>query len=231
MMGYEIRQFTDDLQAQNPVIVKVEYGSGTNGFNNIGMTITVGRATDGAGTLIKSASSPIWIYTSTGSNDVKPFYVSGDGGRINFGVGNITAANNWSIGFSIERFKDDSGSPTNSGVNIVCFGAGTKYQQGFLRVGGPFPLTVQTSLCCMAPYIGLGSYDGNIGLFPIHVMRGYTDNPDLGCCVYCLNDIATNVEIDMTILGTSHHYITLGFTIGNINGNTGQSFGVALRYE
>jgi len=231
MMGYEIRQFTDDLQAQTPVIVKVEYGSGTNGASNIGLTLTVGKASDGIGNLIGSAASPIWIYTSGGSNDAKPFYVSSDGGRINFGVGNITAASVWSIGFSIERFKDNSGVPTNAGVNIVAFGPSFKFQQCLPRYGSSFPNVIQPGLCCMAPYTGTGSYDGNIGLFPVHSMRGYTDNPDLGCCVYCISDIATNTGIDLTILGASHHYVALGFSIGAINGNTGQTFGVALRYE
>lgn len=55
--GYEIWRFPDALQATRPIFLKIEYGSGTNsGVPQ--MWVTVGTATDGAGTLSAHASFP-----------------------------------------------------------------------------------------------------------------------------------------------------------------------------
>ena len=227
IMGYEIREFSDALQATNPVIVKIEYGSGS-ATNNVAINVTVGRVSDGAGTLVGDVSATFAIKCSNTSTTAYDCYVSGASDRIGFAMFSHAT---YLLSLYIERTKSSAGANTSDGVNIVGTVANSNYQQYFAKKGLGNPLTVATpGICCLVPYSGTAVNGSDIGLFPIFPLIGYADNPDLGACVYFTADIAAATSISLTILGSSHTYITVAGAIGTINGNTSAK-SLAVRYE
>lgn len=228
IMGYEIRAFSDALQASNPVVVKIEYGSGSSNASNVAINVTVGRASDGAGTLVGEISSTFAIKCANTSTTAYDCYVSGASDRIGFAMfSNAT----YLLSLYIERTKSSAGANTVAGVNIVGTVASSNYQQYFAKKGLGNPFTIATpGICCLAPYSGTAVNGSDIGLFPIFPLLGYADNPDLGACVYFTADIAAATSVALTILGASHTYITVAGSIGTINGNTSAK-SLAVRYE
>ncbi|MFA5036901.1 MAG: hypothetical protein WC479_06970 [Candidatus Izemoplasmatales bacterium] len=228
MMGYEIRAFSDATQSSNPVIVKIEYGSGISSASNCAIHITLGRATDGAGNFVGTTTAVMVMRNSTNSTSASDCYVSGASDRVNFAMFSNTS---YIFMFTLERTKNANGSNNSNGVNAVWVYSGANYQQYFPKKGQGFPVSpASAGICCLCPYTGTASYGGNIGLFPILPYIGYADNPDLGACVYFTADISAATDISLTILGSSHTYKTMGNAIGTVNSNS-SSKSLALRYE
>jgi hypothetical protein len=83
----------------------------------------------------------------------------------------------------------------------------------------------------MAPYAGQGSYAGNLGVYPIYPLFGYSANPDLGGFVYFLNDIASGgCTMTINIYGQNHTYLLMGIKSGATNGNSSEA-SIAMRFE
>jgi len=214
VMGYEIRQFTDALQATAPVLIKMEYGSSASGSAGIcpGIKITVGSASDGAGALTGSTSSIFSLFcTSSDSTINYPSYVSSDGGRINLALW-ISETASLPLAFWVERLKDSSGNPTADGVNICYIGSATYSKQQFLPVAGvAFPPTPLNSFCCCFPTNTPATYNENIGIFPVYPHLGYSGNPDLGGLVYLPTELDCGGAImTINIYGVNHSYILMG---------------------
>jgi hypothetical protein len=215
VMGYEIRQFTDDLQAANPVIIKFEYGASTSGSGGPcpGIKITVGSASDGAGALTGSTSSVFSLF-STASDAVVfyPSYVSSDGGRVNLALW-ISETATLPLAFWIERLKDTNGAPIADGVNICYIGSATYSKQQFLPAGGgsAFPPAPLNSFCCCFPPSTPTTYNENIGIFPVYPHLGYSGNPDLGGLVYLPAELdCGGAVMTINLYGTNHSYILMG---------------------
>ncbi len=225
--GYEIRAFSDAEQSNNPIVVKIEYGAGVSAAANVGIRVTVGRASDGAGNLTGEISAAFVIRNGSANTTVRNCYVSGASDRISFAMFCNTT---YLIVYYIERTKTSAGANNANGVNLVGAYTSVVLQQYFPASGLGYPLTPMASLCCTVPFAGAGSYGGNIGLFPIFPYIGYPDNPDLGGCIYFTGDIAADTSVTLSILGANHVYITVAGAIGTINANaTAKS--IALRYE
>jgi hypothetical protein len=225
--GYEIRAFTDAHQGQMPMFLKIEYGSGPSNASHVSIRLSVGRATDGAGTLYES-TVPVLIYNSSYTTTTFNCYVSGDADRISF----IMFCNlSWSLSFYIERVKDASGAATNAGITVVSADSNGIIQQHLGRKGLGFPYTSVYGCMCSIPY-GVTSviYNGNTGLFPVFVHCGYANNPDLGGAVYIIADIAIETDVELTLFSVSHNYKTAGRNYGTVNGNT-TAKSLAVRYE
>lgn len=129
MQGYEIWRFADALQSSVPVFIKVEYGSG-GATARPAIIISVGSATDGAGTFIgakttaqacssgssKSAGATLPVYMSI-ATDRMMILGEYDGSDLNFP---------WM--FLVERPKDSSGNNTSDGVVHVTQGSLATWQ-------------------------------------------------------------------------------------------------------
>jgi hypothetical protein len=230
--GYEIRAFSDDLQATVPVYLKIEYGAGSNAAY-IGMRITMGRATDGAGTLLGEVAGPLLIDPSGNSTAYYPCVVSGGTDRIE--VGMLMTATSYSFCFWVERVKDNSGNPTDIGVDLGGMSRSSSYQQMLPKKGMAYPVTVpMTSGIIMSALpnntIKL-SYAGNLGFYPIYSNMGYAANPSLAACFYATASIGSvGSIITVSIYGQNHDYIIGGFPINMTNGNN-LGISLALRYE
>ena len=235
--NWEIRQFTDSLQATSPFFLKIWYGCSAATNSSPALFIQVGTGTDGAGNLTGTVSNIFESGTGTNYTTLIPCYVSGDGGRINVALypGNVA---NSGCGFYVERLKDDNGNPIGDGVNFVSFStayAGGKQQQFVPKAGtGPvYPSSPMNNFVCQMPFTGTGAYGNNLGVFPVCPNRGFTDNPDLGGLAYFQSDLPVGgIIIPITLYGVLHNYILIS-NINNAGGNNGNNNIVclAMRYE
>ncbi|MFA5036902.1 MAG: hypothetical protein WC479_06975 [Candidatus Izemoplasmatales bacterium] len=232
-MGYEIRQFTDGLQATNPVIIKFEFGSSATSGQRPGIRITVGHTTDGAGNLTGDISSYFYVTTNAGSASLGSTYISSDGGRLNIAFW-VDLSSQTNV-FWIERFKDTNGDPTADGVNICAnytsstVYTGTSAMQGLPASGAAYPSTPMKWQCAIPA--GSSTYNENIGFFPVHPNLGYAGNPDLGGLMfYAAETDASGSFYTINIYGDDHQYVAVEYLSCGTN-NTGASCSALVRCE
>lgn len=135
--GYAIFRFSDSLQSTHPVFVKVEFSTSTNRGATTGlgaMFLTVGRGTNGAGTIsgvlsprqvlgatvygpAGAANSVSWVGTHAAScgDGYMIFMPFVDDTRITATSSNPKPSN----GFLIERSRDALGNLTGEGLLVV----------------------------------------------------------------------------------------------------------------
>jgi hypothetical protein len=239
MQGFEVFRFSDAHQATNPIFVKIEYGSNHTGTSGAipGIRVTVGRAIDTAnGNFVGTTTSGGIIGANTGTAGLAALYdcfISGDTDRIN--VTMFTGAT-LAISFFVERFKDDNGATTDTGIDFLGWAgttAGTYcYHQQLPKVGSAYPSTPFPSPMCAMPYSGQGSWGNNVGLYSIMPNMGWAGNPTMGACMYFTGDIASiGATMTISLYGSDHVFITVGTSnSAAVNGNTSPK-SVAMRYE
>lgn len=210
--GYEIRQFTDGLQATNPILIKIEYGSSGAGAGYPCLKITVAHTSDGAGTLTGDISAIFYCPAGSGSTTAYQSFISSDGGRLNLGLW-ITLAGYQCV-FWIERFKDSDGTPNVNGVNICSINHTNSrssslqtYAQTLPASGAAFPAT-PIRFGCAIPATTPTTYNENLGLFPIYPHQGYAGNPDIGGLVFNSGELSTAGSfMTVNIYGANHTYV------------------------
>jgi hypothetical protein len=230
VVGYEIRAFSDALQASNPVVVKIKYGSGTN-TQYTSCRISIGRVTNGAGVFVGEASS---VYSaSKGSQGVslQPCFVSGGEDRIEVCL--FADISSYCTTFWVERVKDDSGENTDLGADLGFIQSSSSYQIFFPKKGLQYPIAAAQGLPSLTPYNGDSfSFRGNLGIFPIYTHMGYIANPNLSGCVYGAKGIGSVGSVmTVNIFGQDHDFVITGCTTGPINGNSDSDISFAMRYE
>jgi len=236
--GYEIRAFSDSLQATNPVYLKIEYGSSSPSAGIPGIRYTIGKATDGAGELVGEYYSFVSGVYNAASATLYYCVVSGDTDRIQLSM--FVGTTN-PLMLSIERLKDSSGNNIDDGVDIFwtsCIAGSASnrtypYQFFWPLKGIQYPYTVAAGLCSSVPYSGSASYAGNVGLFPIFPAVGYNSNPDLGILIYdsaTINSLGSIMTVEL--YGDNHDYLITGATSTTaFNGSALTSWALAMRCE
>lgn len=129
--GFRIYQFTDDLQAQHPVTIRIDFGSG---FSNNGapwspaVWLTIGARTDGAGGMTNMWLNSAYVETHV-AGGVADCYASADNARCTIamfagrsGAGGGGNTNASAFAFSIERWKNEAGVDTGDGLLIAYTG-------------------------------------------------------------------------------------------------------------
>lgn len=232
--GYEIYRFDDLLQATRPVFIRLDFGSGGYQYNPQ-IWLTVGTATDGAGTITSHASFPnsllpvrtVFMTTSTQWNGTGtvPIYVSSDGaGSLLVGgwIGNQFTANPvWAGGLLlVERTRDWDGTSNGEGVFTVTQGAqgnpvthtliitnAATYSQGVAWSGVP---TTAGGTVSVTPKTGMvGS--GVINVFP--VFTGNTpqlNGPSKHVVALWAGDAPGYTRFPLTVYGEAGTYMSFG---------------------
>jgi len=123
--GYVILRFNDTLQATAPIFIKLEFGAGATPSTVIGMWITVGTATNGAGTISGTgiARTAIWsagVISSTVTNYVSRYMYNATQGVLwmGFKTAGGGTANQALAGFLLYRTVDSTGAPTATGAMV-----------------------------------------------------------------------------------------------------------------
>ena len=131
--GYEIYAFTDTLQSTSPIYVKIEYGTGAYSPANGGPSIwiTVGNATNGAGTITGTNTGRIQIMGSWSNTGITttttpyPTFICFNGsylGVVLKSQGLYAASPGTAMGtmFMIGRGTDVSGNYVAQEVAFIC---------------------------------------------------------------------------------------------------------------
>lgn len=149
--GYEIYRFNDALQATRPVFMRFDYGSGAYVYNPM-IWVTVGTATDGAGTITAHASFPntvAGIRTSLYNTSSQYFtslpslvYVDSDeaGSLMVAGWFSASGASNPTYcGFVtvVERTRDFDGTKNGEGVLVLTGNIGGCLTQTIILTNAP----------------------------------------------------------------------------------------------
>lgn len=234
--GFEIWRFNDSLQATCPVFIKIRYGSGGNN-QYPGVEITVGQATNGAGTLTGFVTDPFILATGQSSSAiVLPCYVSGSTNRLTVALFAGVTGGTYIICFSVARTKTAAGADNSDGVNVTGTAQGSSRQnQQFLPNGAakyPSAGALTQFVAVLPPGSNpTGNYGGEMGVFPIVPFRGFPDYPDLGLLIYNTNDAGYLQTLPVYILGSVHNFLTVGLAGGGSVGQMASGASFAMRYE
>lgn len=235
--GYSVWRFDDALQSTRPVYMKLEFGSG-GGVANFSIWLTVGSATDGAGTLIGTVVSQRMQSPNTGTQTTPvPAYASGDTGRLALVLGTGGQINM----LLVERTRDGSGSVTAEGIVAVTIGSSTQRfswvpYSDFLAAfsGSAVPVLVPGTGLSAAS--GARSLDGTkalVGLFPIFpTPAGPIKNVMIGMLFYFAQDLTFLYDYQVSLFGAAATYRAVGFSVNITNASGGVvAMSLLLRYQ
>jgi hypothetical protein len=208
VQGYEIRQFTDALQATAPIYIKLEFGSNLNGATLPGIWLTIGNGTDGAGTLTGFTSTRRAINMAAASNALM-MRVGGDTNRFYVFTGVDGANTNGAIGFAVERTHDASGNDTDEGAFVLStFAAATNiYFQ--VWIAGTGVISTETALPALLPSVGSGASGSNVALYPIFGTKGVYLNPLMNILIAFQANITPLTQISFTYYGATRAFIPI----------------------
>lgn len=220
-------KLADTLQATAPLYVKVEIGSGSVTANP-GYRLTLGTGRSGStitGILLDTGATHI---TATATTQIMTHYSSGGTGRINIMMAASGAS--WALGqmfaLQIQRRKNGSGADVGTGFLLTYLTAGSRRSQGFLAAAvGP-----AATLAWYAPnYSTALAFDGKFPVGPVVHRMG---PPEVGLELISIPSAvyAVGAEFDVTILGSSHHYLATQAQCDGFDGAS-STLAVAMRYE
>jgi hypothetical protein len=128
--GFRVYQFTDDLQGEHPVTVRIDFGSGFSNGNapwSPAVWLTIGPNTDGSGNMQGAWLNQAYVETHSATTGYSECYASVDKNRCTIAMfaRPILAGYNTNLGsfaFSIERWKNAAGEDIGNGLMLVYTG-------------------------------------------------------------------------------------------------------------
>jgi hypothetical protein len=118
--GFEVYRFNDTAQSTAPIFFKVEYGSGAGGATCPAVYITVGKSTNGSGTLsniLLPLSTVIECSTIPTVASSNCYFGNGDGSCLVISLWpNNVGFQNYGSYVAIERSRDITGNPTDLAI-------------------------------------------------------------------------------------------------------------------
>jgi hypothetical protein len=228
--GYEIWRMDDTLQATVPIFMKIEYGTGANN-QRIGWWVTVGKGSDGSGTLTSIIKARFTIGGGSAQNPPNDSYAAGGTSWFVFALCANTGGATW---FSIERSKDSTGADDGDGI-IMAYGGGTSaHVSHYVPYSGTVP-TAETGLQYILSTVNPSTYGADTGIGILIPMKGVAQQPGINVGVILSSDFGAGASFSFTIYGGSHTYqrmdgiTTLRGNSGGVLGGTGDR--LILRYE
>lgn len=231
--GYEIRRFSDTLQATKPVFMKIEYGS-TSAATVPGLWITLGTGSDGAGNITGTFLARTQILTGAGAGSASvPARISVDTGRFNFGFNYLTNAGSAAVMLvSIERTKN--AALADEGTGLLTAFPTSNAVAGFTYRVLPFTGTAPTpELTGGAVHPGTDTTlaGADVGIYPPNpTYFGYRVYPGLNFFCYRTSEILADSVVTIDVDGTNHDYVATNQR-HNISERTVNSPGMLMRYE
>jgi hypothetical protein len=213
------------------VYIKMEYGTSTNAAV-MNLFITIGTATNGAGTLVNPSTRMGLIGNGNTSATLTNCRISGDGVRLQIllwvGGGLATGV---AYVYSLERSYDNSGVVTGSYYTICCINPSTSGWQQTLFPNGGLTVCETSGLMCVIPsQAATGNVGANTHVSPVFPVVGGIGNPMKGLMVFRGVDFANNQMMYATLYGVQHTYIIYGWNNTAIS-NTSQNCGVGVLFE
>jgi len=221
--GYQMWKFGDTLQSTVPFFIKIQYTpqyfSGSASYNQVGLLVSFGTATDGAGNFTGSQKTDTYNWASVMNSATTGIslnsYFSGNNNRFCMAYNDGPNLFNSAV-WGFERTKALNGSDTSDGL-LFAFcsnaGSGDYIATGMLpatSAGGPFataqpywPLAFNRVLPTMAN----GTY---IGVALPGYFNTYPCVPGLNFGCYLGTDFTAYASQSLPMYdGNSHNYMTL----------------------
>lgn len=236
--GYEIRRFSDALQATYPVYFKIEYGEGSN-VDGPAVRVRFGTGSDGVGNITGNVSTPRIAQCLTSAVAV---IVVGGGSTNRFSfAGGFLAASVVGLCFSFERMKDATGADSSEGVmwcakSLATASSTSTIQQSTLwsPTLGDYGL-VEDDLMALFPSGSTMKTTTQTMVQPCFHNKGVYTNPQLGVVGYYTADITPNGTFVAYMYGGTHTYYALPDTCwatgAGFQGPGGGVEAVGIRYE
>jgi hypothetical protein len=236
---YEIRKFTDAAQSTNPFFIRIDYFVVSSVPE---IAITVGTATNGAGTINANASQRITVFDHQSTSTFQG-YLRYDTSSIQLAFGQSATVTDTACGsfFSISRTVDSTGAYNSTGVNIIvsCSAVSSSMKCQFTGSTGPNPASATQGCTCAIPNLTSTAtnttFGFNWGLFPVYPNTGPLGNPDLSAFFFSNLVLAKGnlMEIVIPMYGTNHTYIGLMnlATTTTAGGGSTDTLGIFMRWE
>jgi hypothetical protein len=206
--GYEIRVFADALQATVPIFIKIEFGSGA-AATSPALWITVGIATDGAGTLTGAVTTRRQLTTAGNSATTYVNRVTGETNRVALWTWTDAGVVTYAMQVSIERTHDAAGADTNEGFTLLSgFGSSAQVQLVTFLFGTGV-VSTETLLPALLPSVGTGASGAAVALYPIFPTKGVYLNPLANVLIAFQANVTPGTPISFTYYGATKAFIPL----------------------
>lgn len=206
--GYEIRIFADALQATVPIFIKIEYGSGA-AATSPALWITVGIATDGAGTLTGAMTTRRQLLTAGNSATSYVSRATGDPNRVALWTWTDAGAVTYAMYLSIERTHDTAGADTSEGFTLLCGWGAVANVQLVTYLFGTGVVSTETLLPALMPSVGTGASGAAVALYPIFPTKGVYLNPLANVLIAFQANVTPGTPISFTYYGAMKAFIPL----------------------
>lgn len=232
--GYEIWRFADTLQATKPWFLKLEYGS-AGVVDRPGIWVTVGTATNGAGTITTQTSvrRQAGASVSKVAGNLLPSYVSGSTDRLMLLLNHDAALATTPMWMVFDRTRDGSATTTGDGLFLAMgSSSATVANQASSIVipsTGAVP-AVASSLPVVWPNAGMNSAFGTdvgIGTCQLFIGKPYYSASLVGGN---FNDLGVGTTFTASVLGGTRTYFPSATNTQNANGNS-VTVSIAFLYE
>lgn len=223
--GYEIRRFDDALQATAPIFFKLEFGSGS-ATTNPAIWLTIGTATDGAGTLtgLLVARRQLLVVAAAGALTTR---ICGDTNRVILAGNSDATGATTSFWFGIERTHDAAGADTDEGLlYFSSFNAVTNIRVGAYLFGTGV-IGEETTFGALLPSVGAGANGSAVALYPIFVSKGVYFNPFLNVLIAFASNVSTGVQLSFTYYGATRAFLPVE-NVAIVSGVRGSVAGTCL---
>lgn len=224
-MGYQIWRLNDTIQAERPVFIKIEYGSGVNQFAG-NVRVTVGTSTNGAGVLggMATGAPTMQMSPQLVETQAQPWYSYGDLSSFSMAFGTSRADLGWRPSFfTIERTRDTTGVPNSDGwvfFTTQGFGWNTgsaSYGDTNCYLGSYTTNQIHSQICLPVAHPGMfGYWDGtgqvgnDLNIFPLLVSTPKPQGQMLNALAVYANAMPGQSTVPIVVSGASRTYLALG---------------------
>lgn len=231
--GYEIRRFSDSLQATAPIYIKIEYARG-GGANFYDWFVTMGTGSDGSGNItgVKFTRTQLGVAINFTS---LPCHVSAGTSWFVLYLGANNASTTPAL-LSLERSKTATGADSNRGIYL--FANKSPQQSRFVDfIGGTTPANETSNLGCFAPTqqtSGLHS-SGDVAIYPYYFFGvGETMPPSRNIVGGFRSDFTGGNSYVCNLYGQSQTMLKPlpgSFPVGVARGNSPATLDALIRWE
>ncbi|MGH7749405.1 MAG: hypothetical protein ACREQ5_32250, partial [Candidatus Dormibacteria bacterium] len=229
-VGYQIWGLGDALQATSPFYMRVDFG--TVSQVAVGIWVTFGTSTDGAGTIGGQKSSLMAVASAGEYTTLQNCYFSGATNRFGFNLfDGPTQYDN--VMLSVERTKSAAGVDTGDGLVIATRGSYTLTVSQVITTAAVGPIGDAQPYFLAALNIQQNSMatQAKVGFAYIVPFNGIPFNPGLGLLLYQTSDFPQYTVQSLAMYdGLNHNYLVCTpnslspcFGIANVH--------MLLRYE
>ncbi len=238
IVGYEIWRFNDAAQGTTPIFIKIGYGA--DGAGSPRMSLIVGNASDGSGTITGTLkTNTLSLTQSISLGNAAPSYLSYDpaAGALGVALKIGLAGSQLGTGWHISRTNDTAGNVTTDGWTVqACNTPGATsscYSQclsaNFQTATGNWSTSANL---CTWPYVLTTSFaGGSIQAQPINALAPEIQVDAKKCCVL-VAEVGAGIEFDLNVVGlTAKHFISVGGALGNIFASGGGGYATAMLWQ